>query len=124
MAKPRLLFVDDDPAILQILKRVLRSDGHRWEATFVLGGLAGVAAIEQSSFDVVISDLEMPVVNGRGVLATARQRSVAVRILLTGSGVTSADDAHAVLAKPCDARALRGLIERLLDARNLPASAP
>jgi CheY-like chemotaxis protein len=52
-------------------------------------------------FDVIITDLEMPIEDGLAVLAAARiHRSGAVRILMTESAAHSTNDDHIVITKP------------------------
>jgi PAS domain S-box-containing protein len=86
----RILLIDDDPLILDSLKHALTEDGH--ELVAVAGGKAGIdsfADAEQDGrgFEVVITDLGMPHVDGRKVAAAVK--SVAPRtpvIMLTGWG--------------------------------------
>jgi YesN/AraC family two-component response regulator len=56
----RVLFVDDEPKILEGIGRMLRADRNRWDMQFALSGEAALQVFEASSFDVVISDLRMP----------------------------------------------------------------
>lgn len=83
--KPRVLFVDDEPALLDGLARNLRS---RFDVTTAIGGEAGIAAIKADGpFAVVMSDLRMPGTDGVKVLASARRSAPdSTRILLTGFG--------------------------------------
>jgi CheY-like chemotaxis protein len=85
-----ILLVDDDPLVLEACRTVLEKDGH----TIVTaeGGEAGIDSFRQSSkstkpFDLVITDLGMPYVDGRQVAAAVKaaepQRPV---ILMTGWG--------------------------------------
>ena len=81
--KPRVLFVDDEEALLAALALQLRRD---CEVHTALGGEAGLAALEKAGpFAVVVSDMRMPGMNGARFLAEVRQRAPdTVRILLTG----------------------------------------
>jgi CheY-like chemotaxis protein len=119
----RILVVDDDPGLLESLRRTLQDDGH--EVSVALGGQAGIDAFSMrrrtaSPFDVVITDLGMPYVDGRAV--TEAIRSAAPRtpvILLTGWGQQStAEDepmvrADRLLSKPPRLRELRTALAEL-----------
>jgi PAS domain S-box-containing protein len=91
VVKPlRILLVDDDPLILKSLRDVLESDGHTVVAAD--GGQRGIneflaARSRGVTFDVVISDLGMPNVDGRSVAGAIRstERTTPI-ILLTGWG--------------------------------------
>lgn len=85
-----LLIIDDDPVIIETLSEVLRREGHR--ITTANGGAAGIEAFKNSLqqsrvFDIVITDLGMPYVDGRTVAAAVKTSSPATPvILLTGWG--------------------------------------
>jgi len=81
----RVLFVDDEQGILDGLRRMLRPLRHEWEMTFATGGEQGLAALAAHPFDVVVSDMRMPVMNGLEFLVHVRERYPAVvRIILSG----------------------------------------
>ncbi|MGA7398447.1 MAG: response regulator [Candidatus Sulfotelmatobacter sp.] len=115
----RILFVDDESKILDGLQRMLHADRKRWDMEFAVGGEAALQACEKGSFDVVISDMRMPGMDGATLLGHIRDRYPSTaRIILSGySEVTlvarSVHVAHRFLAKPCDASQLRSMIERV-----------
>jgi PAS domain S-box-containing protein len=86
----RILVVDDDPLLLKSLRDVLENDGHLVVATN--GGQAGIEAFlkakeRQELFEIVITDLGMPYVDGRKVASAIKAASPATPvILLTGWG--------------------------------------
>ncbi|HTQ36171.1 MAG TPA: ATP-binding protein [Steroidobacteraceae bacterium] len=86
----RLLLVDDDPMLLSSLQDILREEGHTVTPTG--GGEAGIAAFSaacggKEPFDLVITDLGMPYVDGRRVAAAVKSLSQATPVLLlTGWG--------------------------------------
>jgi len=119
----RLLLVDDDPAVLTSTAVVLELSGHG--VTAAGGGQAGIDAMQAASgkgegFDVIITDLGMPHVDGNQVARTAKaifpQTPV---ILLTGWGRRMATDEEApadvdfVLSKPVDLDQLREIFAEL-----------
>ncbi len=117
-AMRRVLFVDDEPRILEGLRRMLRSQRHEWEMAFAPGGEAALAMMEALPFDVIVSDMRMPGMDGATLLCRVREvYPQVVRIVLSGHTELSAalqvvPVAHQFLAKPCDAEMLRVAIER------------
>jgi signal transduction histidine kinase/ActR/RegA family two-component response regulator len=86
----RILLVDDDPLLIGSLQDTLQEDGHLITATN--GGQAGIDAFRAArqsgeSFDVVVTDLGMPYVDGRKVAAAIKGMSASTPVvLLTGWG--------------------------------------
>jgi signal transduction histidine kinase/ActR/RegA family two-component response regulator len=128
----RILLVDDDPMLIKSLQDVLESDGHLITATH--GGQAGIdtfsaAAKSGPRFDLVITDLGMPYVDGRKVAAEIKAVSARTPvIMLTGWGhrLMAENDipphVDRVLSKPPRLRELRvALVE--LTASSAPATA-
>lgn len=78
----RVLVVDDDPAILRVCTRVLGSEG--WEVTVAGNGRAAVEALEDASvpFDCVLSDVNMPELDGFELVQSVRSRDDDVPVLL------------------------------------------
>jgi len=125
----RILVVDDDPLLLKSLRDILEGDGH--DVTTANGGQNGIddfhAALQRdAAFDIVISDLGMPYVDGRKVASAIKNVSASTPvILLTGWGerlVAEGDvPAHVdrVLGKPPKLKQLR---EALSLATNLMES--
>ena len=112
----RILFVDDDAALLAGLQNVLHRDRGRWEMVFANSGELALDEIRKQSFDVVVSDMRMPNVDGATLFRILRTESPGTtRIMLSGSDCESAlDDIHELLPKPCSASVLRAAIERAL----------
>jgi HD-like signal output (HDOD) protein len=125
--RKRVLFVDDEPAILEGLRVVLRPQRREWDMVFALGGPAGLAEVESSSFDVVVTDMRMPVLDGAQLLTRVKQlQPGAVRLVLSGqtdaqTALKSVFTAHQFLAKPCDPEQLRGVVKRCCDLNELLA---
>ncbi|HJQ35885.1 MAG TPA: response regulator [Thermoanaerobaculia bacterium] len=72
MTEPRILIVDDDPAIRRMFELVACCDGIVCDAA--CNGAEGVAAIRQNSYSAVFLDIMMPRVDGWGVLDFLRAR--------------------------------------------------
>ena len=120
----RILIVDDDPLIIQSLGETLRGDGH--SVTAADGGQSGLDAFGSACdrgqpFEVVITDLGMPHVDGRRVAAGIKARSPGTPvILLTGWGQRLTADGEIpphverVLNKPPRLRELRLALQEFL----------
>jgi len=114
----RILFVDDEVSILDALKRMLRPQREIWDTAFASGGEAALAMLEATPFDVIVSDMRMPGMDGATLLGTVCEKYPnALRIILSGyteleATFRAAPVAHQFLLKPCDADALRTAIER------------
>jgi signal transduction histidine kinase/CheY-like chemotaxis protein len=116
----RLLLVDDDLVLRTSLTDILQADGHA--LTSVGDGPSGVAAFkaaiaEGRAFDAVITDLGMPVMNGRMVAAAVKDCSASTPvILLTGWGRNFLNDlpdhVDCVLTKPPTMRDVRAALMR------------
>jgi putative two-component system response regulator len=85
--KKQILLVDDEPSLLDALRRMLRSQRDVWEVTCVACPKAAWAMVLERSFDVVVADEQMPGMSGLELLsrirATPRTEDVPV-IILTG----------------------------------------
>ena len=68
-----VLFVDDDPSVLSMLKRVLRERESEWEMHFAESAAAALCAIETIAFDTIVLDVLMPRMDGFGLLLELRQ---------------------------------------------------
>jgi HD-like signal output (HDOD) protein len=114
----RILFVDDDPNVLEGLRDALRSRRREWRMVFVDGGESALAELERDAYDVVVSDMRMPVMDGAELLSRVRRHQPhTVRIVLTGyadgdGAARAATVAHRFLSKPCDVNELSSVIER------------
>jgi HD-like signal output (HDOD) protein/CheY-like chemotaxis protein len=114
----RILFVDDEPSVLDGLRNVLRKERKRWKMVFALGAEAALAEIEAAHFDVVVSDMRMPGMDGAALLQAIRERDPSVtRIILSGHAerdllIRALPVAHQFLSKPCDADVLRAVVQR------------
>ncbi len=123
----RVLLVDDDPALLESLRSALQDEGHK--VTTSNGGQAGIDAFRVAQragkpFDIVITDLGMPYVDGRQVVASVRAMSPGTPIiLLTGWGqhVVNEQDrppqVDRLLGKPPRIRELRNALAELTGRR-------
>ena len=126
----RILFVDDDASVLDALRNLLRKRRHEWDMRFAVGGQAALAeldqaALEQAAFDVVVTDMRMPGMDGAELLERVRDHFPGTaRIVLSGHAerdavVRALPVTHQFLNKPCDAATLRGVVERTCNLQSL-----
>lgn len=116
--KKFILFVDDEPSVLQGLQRSLRGKRNEWDMEFVDSGDQALKRINEKKFDVIVTDMLMPAMNGAELLEkVAADHPELVRIILSGHSdeemiIRSAGTAHQFLAKPCDANTLKDTLNR------------
>ncbi|MFZ0284615.1 MAG: response regulator [Terriglobales bacterium] len=121
----RILFVDDDLRVLSGLQRSLRSMRGEWEMQFVPGGREALEAMARAPFDVVISDMRMPGMDGAELLERVQQRfPQTVRMVLSGQSdrdtiFRSTKPTHQYFSKPCDVEELKQKLVRALALRDV-----
>jgi len=121
-----VLLVDDDPLVLSVLDRILRSAPEAWQVTTARGGAEAIQLVRDSPFDLVITDIQMPDPNGLEIVREARRRESSTKIVaMTGGGQLDEAEsnrallalgAHEVLQKPFTAQALLAVARRWLGA--------
>ena len=120
-AKKRILFVDDEINVLQGLKRGLRGMKKEWDMEFASGGKEALDALGSLPIDAVVTDMQMPEVDGLHVLIGAlERRPEAIRCVLSGQTkfdviLRAAPATHLVLFKPCDTAAIEQRVRRVMD---------
>ena len=114
----RIIFVDDEQNILDGLKRLLRPTRHIWDMTFVTSAESALEAMANDPFDVLVTDMVMPGMNGAELLERVQERNPqTVRIVLSGysdfeGSMRTVSSSHQCLSKPCDARTLKRVVDR------------
>src|ERR1039457_7006007 len=102
----RVLVVDDDHSTVEAMAMLLGQDGHQVQG-FTSGKEAVAALRGGHTSDVVITDFEMPVVDGAAVTRAARESSPTACIVVTNRGAANRsrledDGACLVLEKPIE----------------------
>ena len=120
----RILFADDETSIQELMRIELPRLGH--EATVCRDGRTALAALDRTSYDCVIVDLDMPGAGGLEVIARVRDTSPDTEtVILTGkSSVESAVAAvrqgvFDYLTKPCKLADIQAVLERVRRKREL-----
>ena len=118
-----VLFVDDEPQVLEGLRRRLQPLTHKWDMTFVDSGADALSQFELTPHDVIVSDISMPGMDGAQLLHAISERWPAtIRIAL--SGMSDVEQklrllplAHQYLSKPCRAEQLEDAVMRSVQLR-------
>jgi len=114
----KVLFVDDEPRVLEAIERSLFQLDLDWEVSFSGGGAAALAELERAPVDVIVSDMRMPGMDGAALLTRVCENyPQIVRIVLSGQTDEAAAMrvvrvAHQFLSKPCSSDTLKQVIER------------
>jgi putative nucleotidyltransferase with HDIG domain len=121
----RILFVDDEPNVLDGLRRMLYPHRDEWQMVFVGSGEEALRQLAESTFDMLVTDVRMPRMNGIELLEEVVQAHPhVIRIVLSGTAdaeltLQSVSLAHQYLTKPADARSLRAALQRAVCLRLL-----
>jgi DNA-binding NtrC family response regulator len=115
-----VLVVDDDPGMLRAMIKVLGNEGMQVTGVSDPTAVAKKLAESEKGFDLVITDLRMPIFNGRGVLALASALPDLPVIIITAFGGQDVEaqalrlGAFAFLEKPVAAAQLIEVVRRAL----------
>jgi DNA-binding NtrC family response regulator len=78
--RPSILIIDDESAILDTLRILLRNEG--FEVTTAQGGKAGLERLKNAAPDIVLTDVRMPAVSGLDILSAVRDQDVEIPVIL------------------------------------------
>ncbi|MCE5335306.1 MAG: HDOD domain-containing protein [Desulfobacteraceae bacterium] len=121
----RVLFVDDEPNLLEGLRRMLRGMRGEWDMIFAVSGVEALEILGRGQVDVLVTDMRMPGLDGGELLGIVRQQFPdVVRVVLTGHAdkemvIKSLGPAHQYLSKPCDAESLKSTLAGAFSLRQL-----
>jgi EAL domain-containing protein (putative c-di-GMP-specific phosphodiesterase class I)/CheY-like chemotaxis protein len=112
--RPRVLVVEDDEVLVRSYARMLSADGYEVEVR--LDGEAAVSALRAGTFEVVLSDIDMPRLGGLALLERIRAHDLDIPVVLI-TGSPSLETAMAAvehgalryLTKPVDGKKLRSV---------------
>ncbi len=120
VTKKRVLVIDDDPDILELIQIVLEDEGH--EVTTLPSGDRAVDVVREAAPDLVLLDIVMRTHHGMEVLAELRKAAPTLPVVLLSGAVSQVADmpeiaralgAHAFVEKPFDAQQLVELVDQL-----------
>lgn len=119
--KTKLLFVDDDPFLLAGLRRLLFKFRESWDLDFCASGREALRLIADKDFQVIVSDIRMPEMDGAELMKeVADSHPGVVRIILSGQAETEkvpaiAKYVHRYFSKPCNSINLHRTISSILE---------
>jgi response regulator RpfG family c-di-GMP phosphodiesterase len=111
--------------VLEQLQQMPESRKDQWDLAFARGGEAALTLLDATPFDVEVSDISMPGMDGAALMKTVWERYPAiVRIVLSGpqemeGALRAVPVAHQFLLKPCDPDMLRVAVERATSLSNI-----
>ncbi|MEM6363844.1 MAG: response regulator [Planctomycetota bacterium] len=114
----RILLVDDEPQILRGVSRMLEAEMDQWVIETANSGAETLDLLERETFEVVVSDMRMPEMDGAELLDRIAERYPRIlRIVLSGQAdrgtvLRAVRPMHQYLSKPCDPDALIEVIEK------------
>jgi HD-like signal output (HDOD) protein len=119
--KKRILFVDDEPTMLELYRVMFEPVKNHWEIVTCASAAEALALFEQAAFDVVVSDMRMPVMNGLELLDQIKRKyPQTARLILSGyaeheQAARAMGTVHQFLLKPCDMLTLLSTVTRVCD---------
>jgi DNA-binding NtrC family response regulator len=132
MSKSRILVVDDERSLREFLTILLGQAGY--DVTTAESVESGIAALEESSFDLAMCDLKLPDGSGLSVLEEARNRQLETPFIIITAHTTPQHALESMragaaeyLSKPFDVEELKLIIGKLLpekDSASLPVNLP
>ena len=121
----KILFVDDEPNVLNGLRRMLRGLRDEWDMQFAGSGAEALQIMEKQPIDVIVTDIRMPHMDGAQLLTEVmKHHPQTVRIALSGHSdketiLRAVKPAHQYLSKPCEAEHLKVTVARAFAIRDL-----
>lgn len=120
----RILLVDDDAAIVRAYRKALTTEG--WNVESAADGREAVDRVRERSFDVIISDVSMPRMNGLEFLRAVREHDLDVPVILMAGAPDLDSSLRAIeygafryLAKPIDLRVLEQTVHHAAQLHSL-----
>lgn len=123
-----VLFVDDEPDILLSIADSLEPYRASWQMHFAGGGEEALKILDQHPINLLVTDLQMPGMDGANLLAESRRRHPeTARVVMSGfydkeTALRLVCATHQYLPKPCDPDRLSNAINRIFRLRDLLSS--
>jgi two-component system response regulator PilR (NtrC family) len=124
LSKGKILIVDDEKSMREVLGILLEGEGY--DVTLAAGGIDGISLLNKDIFDMVITDINMPKVNGFEILKKVRETSPdTLVIMITAFGTTESAieamqlGAYDYIHKPFKIDEIRLVVKKALEKRKL-----
>ncbi|NLF52426.1 MAG: HDOD domain-containing protein, partial [Leptolinea sp.] len=120
-----ILFVDDDPLVLQGLRRSLEEYSDSWNTDFSSNPKEALKKLAEHPFDAIVSDMHMPIMDGNQLLELVSQVAPGVMRFVLSGNVTetqvmrSANLVHQMIPKPSDMEHIFSIVERACRLRDM-----
>src|SRR4051795_7557824 len=121
----KILLCDDEDSLCRSLGRILRAAGHEVVA---MDGIRGYARLKEERFDLILTDIRMPGVNGFEILAAARMHAPGTPVIAMSGSAEIPDAVKAMhagardfLIKPFDVQTLEDAVAAVLKPAGTPA---
>ena len=125
----KILIIEDEQAIRNVLKSILMDEDPKWIVDEAENGLVGIEKIKKTDYDLVISDIKMPMKDGTEVLVEAMEYNPELQfVMISGHGdIEIAVDclkkgAFDFLSKPPDLNRLLNTVRIALDHKSLKST--
>ena len=122
----KILLIEDEQAIRNVLKSILMDEDPKWEVDEAENGVVGIEKIKNNEYDLIISDIKMPLKDGTEVLTEAMEYNSDLQfVMISGHGdIELAVDclkkgAFDFLSKPPDLNRLLNTVRIALDHKSL-----
>jgi len=120
-----VLFVDDDERVLRAIRRLMQRTQPGWRGEYEDSPRVALSRIDSEHFDVVVTDMHMPVIDGAQLLTEVQARHPeVVRVVLSGDPEAAdifrcVPVAHQFLTKPFEASDFTTTLDRALELREV-----
>lgn len=121
----RILVVDDQESMRTLLEDMLEVIGY--ETTLADGGEQALALLGESQFDLVLTDLNMPGMDGTALLRTIKAKYIGVPVvIITGYGTfhtekrVMKEGADGYISKPCTLTKIQKTLTEILSPQSQP----
>lgn len=119
----QILFVDDEISLLRSLERVFRRMDDEWNTHFTDTGEDAIQKLNESNFDIIVTDLRMPGMDGVQLLSRVQTKFPdMIRIILSGHSdretlSRARQLAHKFISKPCPPTELKRILRETYEYR-------
>lgn len=119
-AKKRLLLVDDEPSVLNVMRAMSLRIDRELEVVTANNGIKALELMKAQPFDIIVSDMRMPEMSGAELLHKVMELYPGTaRVIMSGyadqeNTLQSLGATHQYLLKPCDFALYRSTISRIL----------
>ena len=114
----KILLVDDEEQVVRGVSRMIQCEKDEWEVSTALSGKSALELLSDEPFDVVVSDMRMPGMDGAELLDQVEKLYPGMlRVVLSGQAdrdtvLRAVKPMHQYLSKPCDPEKLIHVIDR------------